>query len=571
MIAVFGRDELAVLGLISMLEGEKIPYRRITRAEPCEGELVVVTGAELSVAEIGRLRWQPMLVLNGGPSVAQAVFGARHAFTTEEPCGIALSAPAWSPATLALARRFGKSVLRIPLAPVCRASAARRGIRLASFAADGDSAAVMRYDGWTWCAVDLGAAYAHLLRESYLPEAEELSRRRESGWVRQAERLYYLAPEPVRRWARRSVYENLEERLAGYGERASEYPIDATGWLMTELLKQLILTAAGTLVRIGRWPHPWRSAASLTHDVEPRRYAYTTGLDRLLELESAECPPTFGLVAASAERHLSAERAQRLASHEVICHGLEHKGDPVTGGVGLAGRMREARRRLEAALGRRVAGYRSPRLDRGADLVWALDASGLPYDSSYPDVDRESSCWFGAGVRVNAPYRPLIVDGEGPVRRSRCLELPLAAPDCIQPLFAGQSVDELRAAVSDKAAFVRETGGLNVALVHGGVFGRRDSLVRGRHLTFVCDQLLRPEVWLARLGDIAEWWRRREAVRVELLGGEARLVNGGSHPVRGLVVVVESDASTYPEQVVSLAPGESVRLRFPLRAAPPAA
>ena len=102
-----------------------------------------------------------------------------------------------------------------------------------------------------------------------------------------------------------------------------------------------------------------------------------------------------------------------------------------------------ARTRLERRLGRPVTGYRSPRLDRSPDLAWALDHTGFAFDSSYPDVDRENLAHFGAGVRLNLPYRPAVADKAGGIRPSRCLELPLTAPDCIQPLFAGESVETL--------------------------------------------------------------------------------------------------------------------------------
>ena len=217
--------------------------------------------------------------------------------------------------------------------------------------------------------------------------------------------------------------------------------------------------------------------------------------------------------------------------------------------------MQTARTRIERRLGRRVVGYRSPRLDRSPDLAWALDHSDFAYDSSYPDVDRENIAHFGGGVRLNVPYRPLVRDAAGGLRTSRCLELPLTAPDCIQPLFGGQTLAALRSAVATKAAFLRATGGLYVALVHAGVFGDHDAAVREDHLQFVCSQLRHADVWLATLGQIAAWWRQREALRLSRRDGTVVIRNDGAEPIAGVQVVIERDGDSTTLTLPPLAAG----------------
>ena len=76
-------------------------------------------------------------------------------------------------------------------------------------------------------------------------------------------------------------------------------------------------------------------------------------------------------------------------------------------------------------------------------------------------------------LRIDDPRAPVPAAG-GAVRPSRCLELPVTAPDCIQPLFLGDRPAQLGAAVARKCRFVASTGGLYVAIVHAGVFGDRD-------------------------------------------------------------------------------------------------
>src|SRR5207245_1350443 len=117
---------------------------------------------------------------------------------------------------------------------------------------------------------------------------------------------------------------------------------------------------------------------------------------------------------------------------------------------------------------------------------------------------------------------------------SACLELPVSAPDCIQPLFEGDDVGTLRRAVREKVAFVRATGGLYLGIVHAGVFGARDAARRTAHLAYVCEQLRHPEVWLATAGEIAEWWFARERLTVSVDDGQVLVANRGERLLDGV-------------------------------------
>jgi hypothetical protein len=215
---------------------------------------------------------------------------------------------------------------------------------------------------------------------------------------------------------------------------------------------------------------------------------------------------------------------------------------------------------LERRLERPITGFRSPRLDRSPDLVWALDRLGFEYDSSYPDVDRESLDHFGGGVRLNVPYRPPVSTDDGRLRPSGCLELPVSAPDCIQPLFQGDDIRQLRRAVRAKISFVRDTGGLYMGSVHGGVFGARDAARRGAHLAFVCRQLERPDIWLATAGDVSRWWAAREHLALRVVADHIVVTNEGRRPVAGARIVVEREAGTAMLPVPLLDPGQTITL-----------
>jgi hypothetical protein len=131
----------------------------------------------------------------------------------------------------------------------------------------------------------------------------------------------------------------------------------------------------------------------------------------------------------------------------------------------------------------------------------------------------------------------------------------LTAPDCIQPLFAGHSVAALRADVGAKAAFIRQTGGVYVALVHAGVFGDQDAALREEHLAFVCRQLRHSDTWLAGIEQIADWWCRRESLRVSLRDNNIHVINEGQQPVASVRLVFEYDAGTTTLAMPVLQPG----------------
>jgi hypothetical protein len=114
--------------------------------------------------------------------------------------------------------------------------------------------------------------------------------------------------------------------------------------------------------------------------------------------------------------------------------------------------------------------------------------------------------------------------------------------------------------VRAKIAFVRDTGGLYVGIVHGGVFGERDSVRRGSHLSFVRRQLDAPDVWLANAADIARWWTAREHVAVRVVADRLVVTNEGRLPIAGARILVERAGETTALTVPLLEPGQSVAL-----------
>ena len=554
MIDLIARDDRTGFGVACALDVERIPYRLITRAEDFDAQLLLVAGDDVPLSTTTLARRVPTVVIGAAARVTGELFGVRSCKKSEGPATISLEETVWPALIRERARRFGKDALRVPSAPAVTPDRPVNGTVLATYRRpDGTVAPAVVRSGTRayWCLVDLGAAFANLLDEHYLPPVASRSHR----LPRTLLALYLRAPEGVRQAIQRRVYGRLQGAMPV--DRAAEYPVDPAGWLILELLKAVIRDAAGSLVRVARWPAPYRAAAALTHDLEPTRFAYTQGLERLLDrIARGAHPATVGVVAKAAARYLSDEAATRLAGYDLHCHGLEHRGETLAGGRhAIRRRLTAARRGVQARLGGRMHGFRSPRLDRSPDLLWALDGSGFRYDSSYPDVDRENIATFGAGVRLNVPFRPPVDLGDDRVRPSRCLELPVSAPDCIQPLFAGEDARALGRAVREKIDFVRATGGLYVGIVHGGVFGPRDAARRGAHLGFVRRCLRHPDLWFASLQEVADWWCAREQLELSGRDGRIEVRNGGERLVEGVHLVVETGVEETIHAIPPLAPG----------------
>ena len=547
MIDVLAADDRRGFGLAAALAIEGISARPIARAADFDAELLIVARDDADAATAALAARVPTIVVGGPPALVSALFDVRDVRMIDGPVSIALEAPVWSASTRETARSVAPAGLHLPTAPAARPSSTPAGTVLAGAV---ERPWVVARGNVVWSLVDVGTALADLLDERH---ARASAAHATPAWLRPALALYYRAPEPLRRLVQRRTYARLAATLDA---TSSTYPVDATGWLLLELVTALVRRAAGRVVRVGRWPAPFGAAAILSHDVEPTAFAYGAGLDQLLSHVAASGhPATFGLVAGPASRALGSATTARLAGADLLCHGLEHQGETVAGNrEEIAAGLVEARTQLEACVGRPVRGFRSPRLDRSRELLWALDQTGFEHDSSFPDVDRENVSRFGAGVRLSMPYRPPIEDA-GRVRASRCLELPVSAPDCVQPLFAGDDERALRAAVERKIAFVRASGGLYTGIVHGGVFGPADAERRGEHLRFVRRALDHPDLWLTTASEVAGWWRRREGVRIRRRGAAIEVENVGTEPVSGLRVVVDGDAGSEAHAVPALAPG----------------
>lgn len=400
--------------------------------------------------------------------------------------------------------------------------------------ADSQRETVLRSGQCTWCTLPLGETLATTLTEGCKQHP------RQGMTPHIAQQLYYQLPEWLRMRRKRSAHQQREEELAQRKNR-SEYPVDDSGQELSKLFLSLIRQSAGWLVRLGRWPAPYHSAATLTHDVEPSAYSHRRGLSQLLQVAAQSGHvPSLGLVSKAAREYVG--KRFPFTDLRVYCYGQQHRGEAVTGSRDqIAGVLREAKFRLEQMTGSEVRGFRSACLERSTDLFQALSESGFAYSSSCPDVDRESKSNYGGGVRWNLPFRPLLEGSDGHFLFSDCLELPVSAPNCIEPLLCGESTDALRQAIRDKIDFVAKNGLMYIGVVRPGAFGDSDSDRCMDQLRFVVKELERKGAWLTTMDEIASWWMRREQVQLTISDGCCVAKNKGDHEVEDLRLVIEDE------------------------------
>ena len=122
-------------------------------------------------------------------------------------------------------------------------------------------------------------------------------------------------------------------------------------------------------------------------DLKPDALVYERALPRLVELFARHrVRATFFVVARDSQVQAGAIRALATAGHEVASHSLTH---PMAlarlAPARLSEELVESKRRLEAAAGGEVMGFRSPNFDMTGRTLEALAAAGYRYDASaYP-------------------------------------------------------------------------------------------------------------------------------------------------------------------------------------------
>jgi peptidoglycan/xylan/chitin deacetylase (PgdA/CDA1 family) len=307
------------------------------------------------------------------------------------------------------------------------------------------------------------------------------------------------------------------------------------GW-SEAVARNLVANAAGwaagrPVVQVAPWPGGRRAAAVVAQDVE----ADFRNAGRAVELlERERVPATFFVVGRLAERSPWTTR-ELVRYGEVGSHSYDHRSVEKLDEAGSESVLGRARGATQALSGRAVAGFRPPEEKFTLNTLRAWARLGGTY------------VFAANNSRAAAPE---IV----PLGRDTLVLLARVSDDDFEVLERSRVRDrgEMSRHMLRQVDEVMAYRGVYMFSYHSHMFSRQDllpvlgALVRTLKST--------PDVWVARAGDVAAWWRARAAVQLPTApdGSAVRALNTGRAPFRDGVLLVD------------LPSGEQRRIRLPV-------
>jgi hypothetical protein len=381
-------------------------------------------------------------------------------------------------------------------------AASPKGWRRADVLCDEDG----RPLGAVWCAVDGSIVtpfdpdevVTTFWSERYA-EVDGLSSRR----VRSAAMAAYYGVRPLlpRRLqiGMRRLYSRVQAKTA-----CPRWPVeDSLHAFLDTVLGWAGSLAGGPVPWIAPWPSGRTWALVLTHDVETME-----GVRRMSVLRDLEASrgyrSSWNFVPGrySVDDGLVAEL--QYQGFEVGLHGLYHDGRDLEPSE-LPRRLPEMRRYAERW---GAVGFRSPATHREWETMATLP---FDYDSSSPDTDpyepQPGGCcsWF-------------------PFYNRSLVELPITLPQD-HTLFVILRARNGQAWI-DKAERIRSRGGMALLITHPDYVDQGPIAAAYEQLLAHFEQ--DEQVWRALPGDVARWWRRRAASRIEPDGSSWHIVGAAA-------------------------------------------
>jgi peptidoglycan/xylan/chitin deacetylase (PgdA/CDA1 family) len=267
-------------------------------------------------------------------------------------------------------------------------------------------------------------------------------------------------------------------------------------------------------------------------------------------LRRFDCSATFPITAVALGRSSALIESIQAQGVEFAVHGYRHIDHSQLSQAEQLAHLAKARQ-IFAQAGIEAMGFRGPHLHWNTALFAALRQQGLVYDSSQAiawDVTtgcetpayRRALRFYGARAAGDYPSLPFLDDG--------LVHIPYSLPD------DEALVERLALTTTDQMgelwlAILRRTYELG-ELFTLGLHPERAALCL-EPLAAVLSQArsLAPPVWIARLDEIAAWWRARYGAAVEVadVGDSAFHLNvGGPNGTTVLARAVEVDVPTVP-------------------------
>lgn len=245
-------------------------------------------------------------------------------------------------------------------------------------------------------------------------------------------------------------------------------------------------------------------------------------------LQRFECHATFPLTAAVLRRNPGVIRKYQAGGIEFAIHGYRHVDYSQLSPAEQAAHLRSAGE-IFAQVGVQAMGFRSPYLRWNSATLAALRQQGLAYDSSQGlawDVLEDAATpaylhvlgFYGALSASAYPAVPSLEDG--------LVRIPYSLPDdeALVERLALKAPAQMNAPWLAMLRRTYELGELfTIGLHPERMAACREPLIA---VLAVARQCL-PAVWIARLDEVAAWWRERTAAAVEVAGDVAGEGAGG--------------------------------------------
>ncbi|MDY0019099.1 MAG: polysaccharide deacetylase family protein [Anaerolineae bacterium] len=291
-----------------------------------------------------------------------------------------------------------------------------------------------------------------------------------------------------------------------------------------------------------------------------KRYGLTTqkmeqSLDAFAQvLKQFDCGATFPITAVALQRNPAVISKHLGGKIEFAVHGYTHIDYAEVAPDLLQEHLRRAGR-IFAAAGVPMSGFRSPYLRRGENLYKAFEPAGFSYVSNQPiwwdvleeaDFDGHGQVGYQRALAFYEPWRaserlslPHLSNG--------LVEIPVSLPDdeILLDRMSGEGsdlVEKVWRRILDRAY---QSGELFVLQLHPErIAPASEGLIAVlEHVrSFV------PSVWMARLDEVAKWWRARLAASVRLANVKdgVQITVTGPEELTLLARGVESDVPVVP-------------------------
>ena len=254
--------------------------------------------------------------------------------------------------------------------------------------------------------------------------------------------------------------------------------------------------------QLASWPSGYRAAHVISMNVDESLEnvaAFASALD-VLKMKG-----TFFVVANAAAQSPNALKSI-IAAHELASHGDGYEGFKDQPKAQQEKRIKEMQVKMESTLRptERITGFRAPGESYDARTEQALQAAGFRYHAVDPSRSDARLPVFAKANRA-LPIDDVVV-------------LPRTQRDDI--VYLGKNNDaqlgDVVSVMKGELALVVEEGALGMLSVHSRNFAKDSVMAQAVPAYLLALAELRPNVWLATGNEVADWWRRRENVRVAL-------------------------------------------------------